>query len=67
MLSKIKQHINNLIDYYNDYRQWSRSHSNEFVLANLERRMLLTSHSLEKGMSFKVKKQNWGGKMYIPM
>lgn len=61
MYNKIKENISCLIDYVKDYRQLDRSLSDKFALANLERQMLLLSHALEKGMSFKTKKANWGG------
>lgn len=61
MFNKLKENIRCLTDYINDYRQLKRSHSDEFALANIERQMLLLSHTLEKGMSFKTKKANWGG------
>lgn len=61
MFSRLKERIGCLIFYYNDYLQLMKSHSQEFALSNLERQMLLISHTLEKGMSFDTKKHNWGG------
>lgn len=61
MFNRLKDNISNLLDYVKDYQQLSRSLSDKYVLSNLERKMLLLSHTLEKGMSFKVKKENWGG------
>ena len=61
MFSNFKEKISCLIDVGKDFLQLRRSHSKQFILANIECKMLLLSHALEKGMAFKEKRKNWGG------
>ena len=61
MFSNFKEKISCLIDVGKDFLQLRRSHSKQFILANIECKMLLLSHALEKGMAFKERTSNWGG------
>ena len=67
MESIIKKALIRTIKTYKIYRafiidgyRYQKCHSHIYKLANEERNMLLTSHALEKGMTFKKKKNNWG-------
>jgi nitroreductase len=44
-----------------DYNLFVDAHSHKYRLSDLECRILLLSHALEKGMCFVNKRQNWGG------
>lgn len=44
-----------------------RSLSSRYKISNLERKMLLLSHALEKGMTFKDKKNGWGKEKCIAL
>ncbi|SDF44635.1 Nitroreductase [Bacteroidales bacterium KHT7] len=60
MVVRIRKYLLNLWLFINDYIYLIRSLSNHYNKSNLERQILLLSHALEKGMTFKEKKTGWG-------
>ncbi len=50
-----------ILAYLSDFAKYRKSHTIIYEKDNLEFKMLLLSHALEKGMSFKDKKNSWGG------